>query len=148
MQCKDPANCPNAVNVDGLNIKAADYASCSFENPPNDDGSKPAPLNEKVIKAGTDINIRCQWDTVSLKYGNIDKWEQGMDGITPTSTEMKDIRKNGYPNNTHIKTYPYSCLAGMGRQSKTQDVKSTKLQWANWKFIILTCDQQFNGTGT
>jgi len=41
-----------------------------------------------------------------------------MDGAeSPNSEEMKEIRKNGYPNNSHIKTYPYSCLAGMGRQS-------------------------------
>ena len=71
-----------------------------------------------------------------------------MDGITPTSDEMKEIRKNGYPNNSHIKVYPYSCLAGMGRQSKAKDVASTKLQWSGWQYIILTCDQQFNGSGT
>jgi len=148
MQCADPANCPNATNVEGINIKAAEFASCSFNNPPKGDGGDGSALNPGPIKSGTDIRIRCQWDTLQLKYRSIDKWEQGMDGVTPTSKEMVDIRKNGYPNNSHIKTYPYSCLAGMGRQSKKQDVASDKLAWKNWQFIILTCDQQFNGIGT
>jgi len=52
-----------------------------------------------------------------------------MDGAdSPNSAEMKEIRKNGYPNNTHIKTYPYSCLAGMGRQSKTKDYENPNLK--------------------
>jgi hypothetical protein len=125
MQCADPANCPNATSVDGLNIKAADYADCSFTGPDND----VPPLNPPTITAGTDINVRCQWDSVSLKYGAIQKWEQGMDGVTPTSDMMTDIRKNGYPNNTHIKTYPYSCLAGMGRQSAVKNHASTAFKW-------------------
>lgn len=54
-----------------------------------------------------------------LKYGAITKWEQGMnEADSPNSQTQADIRKNGYKNNTHIKVYPYSCLAGMGRQSK------------------------------
>lgn len=124
MQCADPADCPNATSVDGLTIKAADYAKCSFTNP-NDD--TPA-LNPKVVTAGTDINVRCEWDSVSLDYGQIQKWEQGMDGVTPNSDEMRDIRKNGYPNNSLIKTYPYSCLAGMGRQSIAKDYENPPLK--------------------
>jgi len=30
----------------------------------------------------------------------------------------------------------------------SKDVASTKLQWSGWQYIILTCDQQFNGSGT
>lgn len=57
-----------------------------------------------MITAGTDIKVRCDWDSKSLEYGAVQKWEQGMDGYTLTSAAAKDIRTNGYPNNTHIKT--------------------------------------------
>jgi len=60
-----------------------------------------------------------------------------------TGAMMKKIRSEGYPNNSHIRTYPFSCLAGMGRQSAEK--KSAQM---NWTYIILTCDQQFNGMGT
>lgn len=101
MQCADPANCPNAVTVDGLDIKAADFARCSFT-----DGKAEATksLNPKVLTAGTDVKVRCDWDSVSLVYGNVEKWEQGFNDYTPNGAQMKDIRENGYPNNTHIKT--------------------------------------------
>jgi hypothetical protein len=99
MQCANPDNCPNATSVDGLNIKAADFADCSFKGPENEKA-----LNPTTITAGTDIRVRCQWDSVSLKYGAIQKWEQGMDGVTPTSDMMTSIRANGYPNNSHIRT--------------------------------------------
>jgi len=139
MQCANPADCPNAVSVEGITIKAADFAKCSFTNP----DEKTNPLNPTTIVAGTDIRVRCDWDKVSLEYGAIQKWEQGMDGITMTGEQMKKIRSEGYPNNSHIKTYPFSCLAGMGRQEPVKD--SAKM---NWKYVILICDQQFNGTGT
>lgn len=125
MQCANPDNCPNATSVDGLNIKAADFADCSFKGPNND----VPPLNPPTITAGTDIKVRCQWDAVSLKYGAIQKWEQGMDGVDPKSLVMKDIRENGYPNNSHIRTYPYSCLAGMGRLSAVKDHEGTAIKW-------------------
>lgn len=100
MQCKDPSNCPNSTSVTGIDMKAADFAKCSFE-----DGlqEKTKALNPKVITAGTDITVRCDWDSVQLVYGAIQKWEQGMDGITLSGPEMKAIRENGYPNNSHIK---------------------------------------------
>jgi len=61
MQCKE-GKCPDSVAVTGINIKAAEFAECSFKNPDNDVPR----LNPKSIKAGTDINIRCQWDTEML----------------------------------------------------------------------------------
>jgi len=64
MQCKDPSNCPDSTAVTGVNIKAAEFAECSFQNPPAIE--KETPLNVTRIKAGTDINIRCQWDKVQL----------------------------------------------------------------------------------
>jgi hypothetical protein len=67
MQCKDPSNCPDSVSIDGISIKAAEFASCSFKNPSEADGGDGSLLNKEVIKSGTDINIRCQWDTVQLK---------------------------------------------------------------------------------
>jgi len=60
-----------------------------------------------------------------------------------TGAMMKKIRSEGYPNNSHIRTYPFNCLAGMGRQSA--EMTADRM---NWKYIELTCDQQFNGMGT
>jgi hypothetical protein len=131
MQCKE-GKCPDSVAVTGINIKAAEFAQCSFKNPKDIEAE--TPLNPKSIKAGTDINIRCQWDTDMLVWNDIQMWEQGMDGVTPNSKEMDDIRKNGYPNNSHIKTYPYSCLAGMGRMSKVEDHEDqSSLKTKGWK---------------
>jgi len=68
MQCPDPANCPDSTAVTGVNIKAAEFAECSFSNPNEQPGDvPPKALNTKVIKSGTDVKIRCQWDTVQLK---------------------------------------------------------------------------------
>lgn len=63
MQCADPNDCANAMSIDGLTIKAADYAKCGFTNP--DEATNP--LNPKVVTAGTDIIVRCEWDKISLK---------------------------------------------------------------------------------
>jgi len=117
MQCKDPLTCSDSAAVTGVNIKAAEYAECSFTNPPKKEAK--TPLNPPVLKSGTDVFIRCQWDPVSLNFGQIQKWDQGMNGAdSPNSEERKKIKAEGYPNNTHIRNYPFSCLAGQGRMSK------------------------------
>lgn len=103
MQCANPADCPNAATITGLSIKAANFAQCSFFDE-DVTGALTKPLNTGNIVAGTDVMARCSWDTVSLEFGQITVWEQGMDGYSPTSAMAQEIRTKGFPNNTHIKS--------------------------------------------
>lgn len=63
-QCPDPANCPGAATVTGISIKAAEFAKCSFSGFKADGKTK---LNPDQIVSGTDISVRCDFDTVQLK---------------------------------------------------------------------------------
>jgi len=140
IQCADPSNCPGATSVDGVSIKAADFAKCGFTGTDENGG----PLNPTSIVAGTDIKVRCEWDKVQLKYSSIINWEQGQKGFDINSPAGKLIKTQGFPNNSHVRSYPFDCMSsGSGQIVAEKDAKKM-----NWRFMILKCDQQFNGMGT
>lgn len=140
IQCADPSSCPGATSVDGVSIKAADFAKCGFSGLDEND----KPLNPKNIIAGSDIKVRCDQDKVQLLQKNITNWTQGLKGFDMNGPAMADIRQNGFPNNTHVRQYPFDCMLGAGRVTKLP----TASKKMNWNFMILSCDQQFNGLGT